>query len=181
MNLFKAANNYLETLLDKLELARHDEYTMADYLRKKGARIGENCRILVNNLGSEPYLVKIGNNCIVAPGAVFVTHDAASALFRKEIPGINIFGKIEVKDNCFIGVGATILYDTVIGPDSVVGAGSVVTRDVPPGTVAAGVPARVICSLDDFRKKTVERWEKLGLKGPRESWKEQLIAHFWEL
>ena len=179
MKLFKLIKIFFRALRDKLELIGHNEYTIAEYFRKQGVQIGDHCRIYVEGFGTEPYLVKIGNNCTVTAGVVFVTHDGSMELFRKEIPDLNVFGKIEIKDNCFIGIGSTILYGVTIGPNSVVGAGSVVTRDVPPNVVAAGVPARVISGIDEYRQKSIAKWKELNIKGNRSTWKEQLVAHFW--
>jgi acetyltransferase-like isoleucine patch superfamily enzyme len=61
--------------------------------------------------------------------------------------------KVVIRDNCYIGYGTIVLPGVTIGPDSIVGAGSVVTRDVPPRTVVAGVPARPLCDLDAFLVK----------------------------
>ena len=58
--------------------------------------------------------------------------------------------RIEIKDNCFIGTGTTIMPGISIGPNAVVGAGSMVTESVPPDTVVAGVPARIICTLEEY-------------------------------
>jgi len=83
-----------------------------------------------------------------------VTHDGASRLFRDRLPGSsrygNRFGKIIIKDNCFIGVSSVILPGVTIGPDSIVGAGSVVNKDIPPNMVYAGVPAQMICTLEEY-------------------------------
>ena len=73
-----------------------------------------------------------------------------------------------------------ILPNVTIGPNSVVGAGAVVSKDVPPNTVVAGVPARAICTMDEYKKKCVKKWKTLNIKGPRETWKEQLIEYFWK-
>lgn len=62
-------------------------------------------------------------------------------------------GCIEVFDNVFIGSNSVILYDTKIGPNVVIGSGSVVTKDCESNSVYAGVPARKICSFDDYAKK----------------------------
>jgi len=179
MSLSSRVQSIVKSWKKKIALYGHNEYTIAEYFRKQGTQIGSNSRILVDNLGSEPYLIKIGNNCTIAPGVSFVNHDASAGLFRKEIPNLNVFGKIEIKDNCFIGYGVIILYDVTIGPNSIVGAGSVVTKDVPPNSVVAGVPARVLTTTEEYKKKCIQKWEKLGLKGDRSGWKEQLKRHFW--
>jgi serine acetyltransferase len=72
-----------------------------------------------------------------------------------------------------------ILYNVTIGPNSIVGAGSVVNRDVPPDTVVSGVPAQVISGTQHFKQKCVEQWEKLHLTGDRSTWEKQLRNYFW--
>jgi acetyltransferase-like isoleucine patch superfamily enzyme len=180
MKLFKLLKIFISALTNKLELIGYNEYTIAAYFRKQGVSIGEHCRIYIESFGTEPYLVKIGNNCTITAGVAFITHDGSMDLFRKEIPDLNVFGKIEIKDNCFIGIGSIILYGVTIGKNSVVGAGSVVTRDVPPNTVVAGVPARVISGIEEYKEKSIAKWRGLNLQGGREAWKEQLIQHFWQ-
>jgi serine acetyltransferase len=69
--------------------------------------------------------------------------------------------------------------NVTIGPNAVVGAGSGVTKDVPANTVVAGVPARAICSVDEYKEKCVRRWEKLKLEGHRKMREKQLVEFFW--
>ena len=63
------------------------------------------------------------------------------------------FGKIEICDNVFIGAGATIMYNVTIGSNCIVAAGAVVTKDVPSGSVVAGIPAKVIGSFEESKMK----------------------------
>ncbi len=165
---------------NKIELNMHDEFTMAKYLRKSGTQIGENCRIYINYLGTEPYLIKIGNHCTITEGVKLITHDGGCWIFRDEIPNLNIFGKIEIEDNCFIGMNSLILPNVKVGKNSIIGAGSVVTKDIPSGSVAVGVPARVIGTTEKYKQNAIKEWKKLNLKGSRKEWREQLIAHFWD-
>lgn len=65
-------------------------------------------------------------------------------------------GEINIGDNVFIGSNSTILYDVTIGDNVIIGAGSLVNRDIPGGTVAAGVPAKVIGKFDDYRMKLIK-------------------------
>ena len=136
-----------------------------EYLRFLGVKIGHGCSIYTapHNFGTEPWLIEIGNNVTLGQGVLFITHDGTSRLFRDHVPGMNPFGNrfgtIVIRDNCFIGNGAIILPGVEIGPDSAVGAGSVVTKTIPPRTVAAGNPARPIKTLDqyiaDYRQRMI--------------------------
>jgi sugar O-acyltransferase (sialic acid O-acetyltransferase NeuD family) len=73
-----------------------------------------------------------------------VMHDAAIGPFATVAPNAVLLGRASVGAGAYIGANATVLPEKRIGEGAVVGAGSVVTHDVPPGTVVAGVPARVL-------------------------------------
>jgi len=178
MNILRTVKKVIKNYIAGLELNNYDQYTIEDYFRKKGYDVGKNNRIFIRNLGGEPYLVKIGNHVAISKGVVFITHDGGCFIFRDEIPDLHVFGKIEVKDNCMIGINSIILPNVTIGPNSVVGAGSVITQDVPPNTVVGGVPAKVICPISEYKDKCVERWKELNLQGPRSTWENQLKKHF---
>lgn len=130
-----------------------DETTIVEYLRAQGAQIGDGSRLHITSLGSEPYLVSIGNETLVSVGVLFVTHDGGTWAFRDQHPEVHRFGRIVVGSRVFIGANAVILPHVHIGDRSVVGAGSVVADDVPAGTVVAGVPARVLMSTDEYYAK----------------------------
>ena len=86
----------------------------------------------------------------------FITHDIMHRVFANIDPDHKYhshLGCIEVMDNVFIGAGSTILPDTRIGPNAIIAAGSMVTKDVPAGTVVGGVPAKVIGSFDELMLK----------------------------
>lgn len=141
-----------------MELRKYNPWTIAEYLRKQGAQVGENCYIVPTILGAEPYLVKIGNHVAIATGVTFVTHDGGAWIFRDEVPDIQVFGPIVVEDNCVIGARAILFPNIRIGRNSIVGAGSVVITDVPPDTIVMGVPARPLGSTAKYREKCLERW-----------------------
>lgn len=142
----------------RLTMLRYDDFTIAEHFRKQGAKVGSDTRLLVRSLGTEPYLISIGDRVTISGGVSLLTHDGGSWLFTKEVPSLQRFGKIDIRDNCYIGAAAIILPNVTIGPNSVVGAGSVVTRDVPPDTVVAGNPARVIRPSASYRQKIEEIW-----------------------
>lgn len=156
----KANNSVVKIAL--LLLSRGNSRKRAALLRKWGIfhSYGEGGLYQPLDLPSEPKLVSIGNNVSVAANVRFITHDVIQSMLRDmnnpEYPmGKNRFymGKIEVLDNCVIGANTTILYNTKIGPNALVAAGSVVTRDVPEGAIVGGNPAKVIGSLSQLAKK----------------------------
>jgi len=154
------------------------------YLRSLGVRIGDGCDLLnsIENYGSEPWLIQIGNRVTVTSGTWFITHDASSRLFRSTLPDHskfgNRFGRILIHDNCFIGINSIILPNVQIGPNSIVGAGSVVTKDVAPNIVVTGVPAREIMKLDEYITKYEQKMVP-HLSNDRSELRKQLTHHFW--
>jgi acetyltransferase-like isoleucine patch superfamily enzyme len=105
--------------------------------------------------GSEPYLVSVGDHVTVTSGVLSVTHDGGVWVFRADDPEIDVFGRIRVGSNVFIGLGATLMPGVSVGDNCVIGAAAVVTRDIPSDCVAVGVPARPVKSLSEYRD-TVE-------------------------
>ncbi len=97
------------------------------------------------------YLISIGDHVTITNGVSFITHDGGVWVLREEFPDIDFVRPIIIHRNCFIGMNAIILPGVTIGPNSIVGAGSVVTKDIPPNSVAAGVPARVIKTLEEYK------------------------------
>ena len=107
------------------------------------------------SLGSEPYLIHLGNNVRVAGDVSFITHDGGTWAFRNAQGNEKIvsYGKIVIGDDTFIGMRAIIMPGVTIGKNCVIGAGSIVTHDVPDRTVVAGVPAKVICTIEEYAQK----------------------------
>lgn len=124
---------------------------------KNGLKVGERVDFVsVPNLGSEPYLISIGDDTTISFDCAFVTHDAATRVIRHlpdGNPETGYFGPIVIGKNCFIGCRSTILANVHIGDNTIIGAGSLVNRDIPDNVVAAGVPCKVICTLDEYRAK----------------------------
>lgn len=145
----------------RIHIHLYTEYTVADFYRTTfGVNIGKNCRIMdrrIGLFGGEPYLIEVGNNVTFAEDVKLITHDGGVGVLRKEHPGINVFGVIKINNNCFIGVNSTIMPNVEIGENSIIGAGSIVNKDVPSNTVVAGVPAKHICTLAEYEKKVLTK------------------------
>ncbi len=171
-------------------LAGYDHNTIYKYFRKQGAKIGEGCVISTKSLGSEPYLVNLGNRVWISGDVVFHTHDGGAWVLRDNRPSLDVFGPIIIEDNCLIGVGAQLLPNIRIGRNSIVGPGSVVISDIPPYSIVMGVPARPISSFAKYKEKCLARWEvqkppdldteKLGW-GTSKNAKKKLRKHLTEL
>ena len=156
--------SYLQDFIRKLKrsvvLNKYNDFTIADYFRTQGATVGKYNRLEIRTLGPEPYLISIGNHCTVAPNVSFATHDGGVWLFTEEFPDLQKFGPIKILDNCFIGMSSIIMANVTIGPNAIVGAGSIVTRDVHPNTIVAGNPARPISSVEMYREKVLDAWKQ---------------------
>jgi len=119
-----------------------------EYLRKQGMKIGQNCHLNTMSFSTEPYLIEIGNHVAIAAGTDFITHDGAIWCFREELQNADVFGKIKIGNNVFIGNSSTILPNTIIGDNCIVGAGSVVRGKFPEGSVIFGNPAKVVLNMN---------------------------------
>ena len=124
------------------------------------AGFGENCEWFCRSIPEEPYMVKLHDNVVISARVNFITHDVINDMLARKIgsnPGERLseyyMGTIEIFDNVVIGSDSTILYNTRIGPNAIIAAGSVVTKDVPEGAIAGGNPARIIGKTDDLLAK----------------------------
>jgi Hexapeptide repeat of succinyl-transferase len=112
--------------------------------------IGDDCSIQTNVTITDPSYVSLGNNVRLS-GCTLFCHDGSINMINRAF-GLKLdrVGKIEIRDNVFIGHGAIILPGVTIGPYAIVAAGAVISRDVEPHSVYGGVPARRLCSLDEL-------------------------------
>jgi acetyltransferase-like isoleucine patch superfamily enzyme len=126
----------------------------------QGLQIADDCRLIeMPNFGSEPYLISIGRHVTISARVNFINHDGGTWVFREQerFRGVIKFGRIVIHDNCFIGAGATLMPGVTIGPNAVVAAQSVVSQSVPPNTVAGGIPARALMTIEEYAEKALEQ------------------------
>jgi len=151
---FPVQGNVLEALDDgRLEIGRHTLLepncwiTIADEGR---VRIGEGCFLNVNTMIASQASVTIGDHVMFANNC-FVS-DASHRYDDPDTPvpwqGFESKGPTEIGSNCWFGWGCVVTSGVKIGERCVIGANSVVTRDLPPRVIAAGAPARVIREID---------------------------------
>lgn len=169
-----------------LEKIRYLYYLKKDssgtlYYRKMGVDIGDESTFIGDNInfGSEPYLIKIGNGVRVSYDVCFVTHDGGTFILRKENPNLCIYGPISVGDNTFIGARTIILPNVHIGNNVIIGAGSIVTKDIPSGEVWAGVPAKKICTLFEYKKKNENKFSYILNKNYKE--KKKILLEYFDI
>ncbi len=137
----------LYSLLERVRLLRY-RIRIRD-LVSRGLVIGNNVTISPTAYidRSYPYLIHIGDNSSLANDVRILSHDATPFKFTG---GYTRLGKVEIKENCFLGEKTVVLPGVTIGPNVLVAAGSVVNRDIPPNSCVAGVPARVYAKFEDL-------------------------------
>ena len=126
------------------------EYT-TEKLIEMGMKVGKNFGRL-NGVILDPshcWLIEIGDNVTMAPRVHVLCHDAST----KQFIGYTKIGRVTIGDNVFIGAESVILPGVIIGNNVIIGANSTVTHDIPDNSVAAGTPARLLCSLDEYLEK----------------------------
>ena len=104
---------------------------------------------------SFPERVTIGDHVYITRGAKIIAHTAFTPL-TQELVGIECTqGDVVIEDGAYIGVNAVVLPSVRVGRCAIVGAGAVVTNDVPPYAIVGGIPARVIGDVRNIRDSLV--------------------------
>ncbi|MGI9857965.1 sugar O-acetyltransferase [Vibrio vulnificus] len=162
----------LEILYDFNQTRPSEMEKRTAILRDLLAEVGENCYIeapLRANWGKHTHLgnnvyanfnltlvddthIYIGNSVMIAPNVTIATagHPIDPEL-RRKVAQFNI--PVHIKDNVWIGANSVVLPGVTIGENSVIGAGSVVTKDIPANVVAVGNPCRVLRPIGEHDKR----------------------------
>lgn len=152
-NLFKTDNRFTVGVgKPKLRLQLYHKFKAADgklvdaisplaTLGHYGTFIADGTVIMAGTVITND--VKIGMACLINPNCT-ISHDSIIGDFVEVSPGVQITGNCFIDDFCNIGTSATILPKVKLGKNVTVGAGAVVTQDVPDGLTVVGVPAKAI-------------------------------------
>lgn len=167
MNIVKKIKRHLSLLI-----AQRSSDNYIRYLRKQGVEIGDRTYIQDPKHTqidySRPSLVSIGENCFFNSNVCILTHDWVTNVFiNSGRDFINSSGKVSIGNNVSFGQNVMVLKGVNIGDNCFIGAGSIVTKNIPPNSIAAGSPCKVIMSLQDYYQKRKEKSEEEALEYAR--------------
>lgn len=127
--------------------------SLARYL---GVKVGKNCRIYIDDFGSEPFLIEIGNNVTITSGCKLLTHDGSTWLIRDDKGRRYLYKKITIGNNVFIGVNSILMPGVQIGNNVIIAAGSIVTKSIPDGVIVAGNPVKIIGNYYQYEQNALQ-------------------------
>ena len=159
------------TLCFKANQTSPDDLTYINYLEELFGRKLDDVRILTPFQCDFGNRIKFGRNVFINHSAIFSASGGIEFEDGVQLaPGVKIatinhdfnerhtiytYGKVTLKKNVWVGMGATICPGVTIGKNSIVAAGAIVTKDVPDNVVVAGVPAKIIKELDEKVQKEI--------------------------
>ena len=151
----------------KYKLKHNDKEVISNHFRKMGMKIGKKCNICCNISTTQPFLIEMGDNVTIAGEVLLLTHDNS---ISKPLPNTtDLFGKIVIGNNCFIGTRSLIMPGVCLADNIIVAAGSVVTKSYhTDGLILGGNPAKVIGTVESFVERNKEKAFNLDLIPPEE-------------
>lgn len=164
----------LSSIIKMVKFALHKKITPPlQYARELGVTIGEDNFLPDKDCWStEPYLITVGSHCQITVGVRFFTHGGDHVL-RQQIPDFDTFGKIVIGDWVYIGNNSLIMPGVTIEDHVLVAAGSVVTKSVPSGVVVGGNPAKILCTIEEYKDRNKKY--NIGTKGLSHSKKKDYL------
>ena len=139
------------TFKRRLGLVTAEEYK--NHLISEGIKIGEHTKFFSSKIfvdEQRPWMIEIGDYTKITTGVIILQHDYSRSVLRRKYSDLLCeAGKTIIGNNCFIGMNSIILMGTHIGDNVIVGAGSVVSGNIPDNVVIAGNPAKIIRTLDE--------------------------------
>jgi maltose O-acetyltransferase len=125
---------------------------------ERGLKVGKRCDLQYpfGLDSSHCWLIEFGDDVRFAPDVSIIAHDGSTHPFL----GKTRIARVRLGNRVMVGAGTIILPGVVIGDDVLIGAGSVVSRDIPANSVAAGNPAKVLGTLEDYGARLKERVQR---------------------
>lgn len=153
MQLIDKISKSFRRILARIKYRLLSTYLTEDLI-EMGLRVGKNFNRMHGTIidPSHVWHITIGDNVTLAPRVHILAHDASLCHHL----GYARIGNVTIGNNVFVGAESVILPNVTIGDNSIIGANSTVTRDIPANCVAAGSPARVICSIEEYIQKNRE-------------------------
>lgn len=180
----------IKRIKNKIELfwAKQSISNYCNYLRKKGVSLGENNFFLPKNTAidlTRPSLVTIGHNCYFNENFTLLTHDWVTNVFiHSKRQFLNSSGGVTIGNNVNFGQNVMVLKGVTIGDNCFIGAGSIVTKDIPANSIAVGAPCKVVMTLEEYYQKRLAKSEEEALEYARsiqERFNRRPVpADFWE-
>lgn len=146
--------------------AKRSANSYCKWLKNKGISIGHGSYIAKSALIdiTRPSLISIGNHCFINQNVIFLTHDFVAGVFRQcEKKFLNSSGRIKIGNNVRFGQNVMVLKGVTIGDNCFIGAGSIVTKDIPSNSIAVGSPCRVLMTLEEYYQKRLKHSEEEAL------------------
>lgn len=156
--MIASLKNFIRRIIFRLR----GDHTTEDLIAN-GLRVGDNFVRMVGVILDPAHChhILIGNDVTLAPRVHILAHDASLKMHL----GYARIANVTIEDRVFVGADTVIMPGVTIGHDSIIGANSTVTKSIPSGVVAAGSPAKVIYSLDDFLARHRENMKQRPVYG----------------
>lgn len=180
----------ISKVIKRLKLMYHlsTSNRFCNYLRNSGVQLGRGNKFRQKSTVidlTRPSLITIGSNCYFNEQFCILTHDWVTHVFlhsgREFLPSS---GRVTIGNNVSTGQNVTILKGVTIGDNVFIGANSVVTKDIPSNSIAVGIPARIICNLDEYYQRRQRACIEEALDYARsiqERYKRRpVVTDFWE-
>lgn len=144
--------------LKQILAGKSNEELTIDACIAAGMKVGNNVSGLINctiDYG-HCWLIEIGNDVVFAPQVYLLAHDTST----KKMCGFTRIGKVKLGNHVFVGARTFIMPNVTIGDHTIIGANSVVTKSFPENVVIAGNPAKIICTVEEYKAKVLADFEE---------------------